>query len=141
LRLHVGKHEADRAHGAEEVDLQGAVPVGVGEGKRGAPRPVARGVDQRVDPAPAGHGAVHETAEVVLGLVGAGDAPAPDLKGERLALAGGGQDGDLIPLGVKLAGGGGTHAGAGGCEEGDLGQCGHHLTASTSRQGRHGFGP
>jgi hypothetical protein len=60
------------------------VPVVVREVEEGCPRAVAGAVDQHVDPAPALHRPVHEALEVVVGLVGAGDAETAELGRERL---------------------------------------------------------
>ena len=58
--------------------MRGIGSIGVGHGKG------ADGMHQPVDPAPPLHRAVHEAAEVVVGVVGPGDAEAAELPRQEL---------------------------------------------------------
>ena len=94
LGLHDRRHEPGRPDDVQEVHVEAGVPLLVGELEHGRARSVAGAVDERVDASPAVHRGVDEAAQVVVRLVRAGDADAAELGGERLALAGRGEDRD-----------------------------------------------
>ena len=67
------------------------------------------------------HRQVDQALQVVVRLVRSGDADAAEFLGQRLALAGRGQDRDLEPVRRQPARRGGAHAAATGGDEGNLG--------------------
>ena len=89
---HDRRHQPRRPDDVHQVDVEAGVPLLVGDLEDRRPRAVAGAVDQHVDPAPSLQRRIDQALEVVVGLVRAGDADAAELGGERLALAGGGQD-------------------------------------------------
>ena len=91
---------------------------------------MAGAVDQHIHAAPAGHGLVDQFLQVVHRLVRAGHADAAQLGGQRLATAGGRQDADLEAIGRQTARGGGTHAAAGGGDQGYFAAHGNSLWIS-----------
>src|SRR5690606_34056790 len=73
---HGGRDQARGAHGVQEIHLHALVPVFVAQVKYGRARAVAGAVHQHVDAAPFLEGGVDKRLDVVVGLVGAGNADA-----------------------------------------------------------------
>ena len=101
-RLHDGGDQSRHAYDIHEIDVEAGLPVLVGQVQDRLARPMAGAVDDRVDAAPFFHRRVDEALQVVVGAVRAGDADAAELLGQRLALAGGREDGDPKPSSASL---------------------------------------
>jgi len=107
------------------------MPVGVRDRQQIALRRMRGGVDQRID-APEGIERPGDNAlERRRVLVRGGEAEPAQRLAQRLALAGGGRDGDLSALRRELLGNASAKAGAGGGDEGDF--VGHVLLQWKSR--------
>ena len=120
LRLHDRSDEPRGADHVEEVDVHAGVPLLIGELEHGRARPVGGAVDESIDPAPARHRAVDESLEVVVRLVGTGDAEAAELGGQRLPLARGGQHGNVEAVCGKASRSAGTDAASAGRDDRNL---------------------
>ncbi|MOA22640.1 hypothetical protein D3C78_1432140 [compost metagenome] len=88
------------------------MPVLVADLEDGRARAMAGAVHQHVDAAPLFAHRVDQALQVVVRLVAAGHADTAELPGQRLALAGGGEDADPEAVRREAPGCGRSHAAA-----------------------------
>jgi len=84
---HVRRHDAHRPDDVHQIDIHAGAPLLVRDLQDRRARPVAAAVDQNVDAAKTLQRQVGEALQIVIRLVGAGDAEPAQLLGQGLALA------------------------------------------------------
>jgi hypothetical protein len=119
-RSHRGRHQPRDAHDVQHHQIESFVPLLIGELLELTGRGVSRAVDHPVDATVPVEGPTDEGLEVVLLRDRAREAEAPELLGQGLGLARGGHQRHRVAPACEFPGASGSHAAAGGGDDGDL---------------------